>query len=132
MEIYSELISKPIKSTLFFLADTHSEPDPANGTTSNVLQLGRLEALISMSHNAIGFCVGWSTRSFLPAPPARAGTLMTSLGNAPPACALYVVSTEPLLKRPLVAVLVLPAEFFKNVSVYGSLTSSRLNTGFSL
>ena len=115
-----------------FLAATHSLPEPAKGTT-NVVSFSLFKlAFINFSHNSNGFCVGWSTRSFFPAPPASADIFITSRGNAPFSCAVYVVSFSPLLKRPFVAFLTLPAAFFKYVSVYGSLTSSLLNTGFSL
>ena len=48
---------------------------------------------------------------------ANADILMTSLGNAPFVCALYIVSFFPLLKRPFVAFLFLPAAFFKKAAV---------------
>lgn len=73
-----------MKFILFFLAETHSEPDPTKGTTNNVCEDLFKDAFIKVSHKFNGFCVGWSTRSFFPAPPANAGTLITSLGNAPP------------------------------------------------
>ena len=50
---------------------------------------------------------------------------MTSLGNAPFVCALYTVSFLPLLNLPFVAFRTLPAAFFKYVSVYNNVYSSK-------
>ena len=69
---------------MFFFAETHSDPEPANGTTNNVCPDLFIAAFIKVSHRVNGFWVGWFTLSFFQAPPANAGTLMTSLGKAPP------------------------------------------------
>ena len=111
------MISNPIKLIPFFLAEIHSDPDPTNGTTKSVCDDLFKDALIKVSHKFNGFWVGWSTRSFFPAPPARADTLITSLGKAPFSFALYIVSFVPSLNLPFVDFLTLPAAFFKKASV---------------